>query len=124
MAMPRKLKNLNLFNDGNGWTGLGASVARHQLVVDGNAGDVLNVGGDWYLRNTVPVSGHFPVGSGDAFLAGMAVRTCLISWHQAHRLKLMALMAWLICVKTSSATFCASLAVLVWHRWCLWRAVH
>ena len=33
------MADMNNFNDGSGWMGLGASVARHQLVVDGNAGD-------------------------------------------------------------------------------------
>jgi len=35
---------VNDFNDGNGWDGLGASVAKKQVVVDGDAGDQLIVG--------------------------------------------------------------------------------
>ena len=30
------MADMNQFNNGNGWTGLGATVQRHQLVIDGN----------------------------------------------------------------------------------------
>jgi hypothetical protein len=39
------MSGMNLFNSSKGWTGLGASEAVHQLVVDGNAGDALQLPG-------------------------------------------------------------------------------
>lgn len=39
------MAGFNLFNDSNGWTGLGSTVQRHQLVVDGTAADILNLKG-------------------------------------------------------------------------------
>ncbi len=57
----------NQFNTGNGWTAgtyaLGASENRYQVVVDGNAGDVLNIGsvsglpGWWSYAGTVSNTG-------------------------------------------------------------------
>jgi hypothetical protein len=41
------MAGMNLYNSGNGWTGLEARVSRHQLRVDGNAGDVLKLSIDW-----------------------------------------------------------------------------
>jgi hypothetical protein len=41
------MAGMNLFNSGNGWTGLAASVARHQLRVEGNSGDLLTLGAEW-----------------------------------------------------------------------------
>ncbi|MFI3154854.1 MAG: DUF4347 domain-containing protein [Methylococcaceae bacterium] len=35
------MSGMNQFNDGNGWTGAGASVGRHQLVIDGDGGDLI-----------------------------------------------------------------------------------
>jgi Ca2+-binding RTX toxin-like protein len=40
------MTGFNLFNDGDGWSGLGAIVNKHQLVVDGNHGDSVNLA-DW-----------------------------------------------------------------------------
>jgi hypothetical protein len=52
------MSGMNLFNSSNGWSGLGSSVARHQLVVDGGANDVLSVSGgaDWIAAGTVNAS--------------------------------------------------------------------
>ena len=49
------MTGMNLFNDGSGWSGLGATVARHQLVVDGNAGDLLTFASqaDWLYAGAV-----------------------------------------------------------------------
>ncbi len=44
------MSGMNLFNSGNGWTGLAASVAKHQIIVEGTAADtlVINAGnGVW-----------------------------------------------------------------------------
>jgi Ca2+-binding RTX toxin-like protein len=49
---------MNRFNDGNGWSGLGASVPRHQLVIDGNAGDAVVADGLWANSGTVSHAGH------------------------------------------------------------------
>ncbi|MGE0428809.1 MAG: beta strand repeat-containing protein [Hydrogenophaga sp.] len=49
------MAGMNQFNDDNGWTGLGTSVQRHQLVIDGDAGDVVNsfeAPGTWSLVGT------------------------------------------------------------------------
>jgi hypothetical protein len=46
---------VNDFNDGNGWVGLGTSVTKKQVVVDGNFGDQLFVGdvaGVWVAGGT------------------------------------------------------------------------
>lgn len=54
----RDMAGMNAYNDGNGWTGLGATVRKHQLVIDGNAGDSLQLtdfGG--YLK-TITVGGQ------------------------------------------------------------------
>jgi Ca2+-binding RTX toxin-like protein len=48
------MAGMNSFKDGNGWTGLGASVSLHQLVIDGDAGDsVALTGGVWAATDTV-----------------------------------------------------------------------
>jgi Ca2+-binding RTX toxin-like protein len=41
------MAGMNLFNDGNGWTGLGAAVAKHQLVVLGDIGDTVTTTDYW-----------------------------------------------------------------------------
>jgi len=41
------MADLNRFNSGNGWTGLTAAVNRHQVVVDGNAGDTVAFDTGW-----------------------------------------------------------------------------
>ncbi|MGE0100340.1 MAG: hypothetical protein AB7S86_18525, partial [Hydrogenophaga sp.] len=46
------------FNDGNGWTGLGASVQRHQLVIDGDAGDSVTSSGWTDTGGTVSYGGQ------------------------------------------------------------------
>ncbi|MBL0720273.1 FG-GAP repeat protein, partial [Piscinibacter sp. Jin2] len=48
----------NSFNSGTGWTGLGAAVNRHQLVVDGNAGDALRLGSGWNTSSTASLGGQ------------------------------------------------------------------
>lgn len=53
------MTGLNNFNSNNGWSGLASSVARHQLVVDGNTGDALVLGTGWVLQaGTVTNSGN------------------------------------------------------------------
>ena len=54
----RDMAGMNLFNDGNGWTGLGTTVAKHQLLVEGNAGDVINASGYWNAAGTITVNGQ------------------------------------------------------------------
>jgi hypothetical protein len=43
------MSSANLFNSGNGWTGLIAATTRQQLVIDGNAGDRVDlaINTDW-----------------------------------------------------------------------------
>jgi Bacterial Ig-like domain len=52
----------NQFNSGNGWVGLGASVAAEQLVIDGNASDTVRIAEltDWnqVSAGTVTNDGH------------------------------------------------------------------
>ncbi|WP_350309686.1 VCBS domain-containing protein [Aquariibacter lacus] len=48
----------NSFNSGTGWTGLGAAVNRHQLVVEGNAGDALRLGSGWNTSSTASLGGQ------------------------------------------------------------------
>ena len=53
------MSGLNNFNSGNGWTGLASSVNRHQVVVDGNADDVVNLSGAWVDSGTqASYNGH------------------------------------------------------------------
>jgi hypothetical protein len=53
------MAGMNSFNSGNGWTGLGAVEGRHQVVVDGNAGDKLTLtGGGWTDAGTATFNGH------------------------------------------------------------------
>jgi phenolic acid decarboxylase len=49
------LSGTNLFNDSNGWAGLGTTVQRHQLVVDGTSADTVKqvAGLDWTQDGTV-----------------------------------------------------------------------
>ena len=51
------MSGMNLFNNGSGWTGLGASVAKHQVVVDGDAGDTANLAGGWTDTGTTATYG-------------------------------------------------------------------
>ena len=54
------MAGMNLFNSGNGWSGLGAAVSRHQLVVDRNAGDALTLadGASWNYAGTAVNAGN------------------------------------------------------------------
>jgi len=52
------MADMNRFNDGNGWTGLGDGVARHQLVIDGDTGDVVIAAGLWTTAGTVSHASH------------------------------------------------------------------
>ncbi|MBK7674875.1 MAG: FG-GAP repeat protein [Candidatus Accumulibacter sp.] len=53
------MAGMNLFNNVNGWTSLGALVQKHQLVIDGNAGDEVQLSGLWTTAgSTVTNSGH------------------------------------------------------------------
>jgi hypothetical protein len=51
------MAGMNQFNSGKGWTGLAASVARHQLRVEGNAGDLVNLGTEWSRGGTAIYGG-------------------------------------------------------------------
>ncbi len=52
------MAGMNLFNTSNGWSGLGASVLKHQLVVDGHAGDSIElIGGTWARTGTATHNG-------------------------------------------------------------------
>jgi len=51
------ITGLNNFNSTNGWTGLGATVQRHQVVVDGNSGDALNLDSGWVLQGGTASNG-------------------------------------------------------------------
>ena len=46
----------NIFNSGNGWNALGAAVNRHQLVVDGDTGDVVVFDSGWVQQGTTVVN--------------------------------------------------------------------
>jgi hypothetical protein len=52
------MAGMNLYNSANGWTGLGAAAPYHQLLVKGDAGDVLNASGSWYNEGTVTQGGQ------------------------------------------------------------------
>ncbi|MFM9967368.1 MAG: putative Ig domain-containing protein, partial [Burkholderiales bacterium] len=54
------MAGINLFNNANGWDGLSAAVQRHQLVVDGNAGDTIVLGdlANWVEVGTVTNNGN------------------------------------------------------------------
>ncbi|WP_146100146.1 FG-GAP-like repeat-containing protein [Limnohabitans sp. TS-CS-82] len=52
------MAGMNTFNSSNGWTSLGATVQAHQLLVKGDAGDVLNAQGTWYNDGTVSQGGQ------------------------------------------------------------------
>jgi Ca2+-binding RTX toxin-like protein len=53
------MTGMNLFNDGNGWAGLGASVHKHQIVLDGDSGDNVELWGFWRsIGSTVSNSTH------------------------------------------------------------------
>ena len=52
------MAGMNLYNSANGWTSLGATVQAHQLVVNGDAGDVLNASGTWNDAGTITVGGQ------------------------------------------------------------------
>ncbi len=55
------MSEMNLFNSGNGWTGvLAAAEARHQVVITGDATDTVNLSGgvNWTNAGTVTNAGH------------------------------------------------------------------
>ncbi|MBK7674889.1 MAG: FG-GAP repeat protein [Candidatus Accumulibacter sp.] len=53
------MAGMNLFNNGNGWAGLGALVQKHQIVINGNSGDLATVNGSWTdAGSTVSNNGH------------------------------------------------------------------
>jgi hypothetical protein len=53
------MAGMNSFNSGNGWTGLAAIEGRHQVVIDGNAGDKVTIGGGgWTDAGTATWNGH------------------------------------------------------------------
>ncbi len=52
------MSGMNQFNNGNGWTGSGASVGRHQLVIDGDGGDLVsNVLSGWTAQGITVTNG-------------------------------------------------------------------
>jgi hypothetical protein len=54
-----QMSGTDLFNAGNGWTGLAGHVDRHQMVVDGGAGDTVQMGAGWQSTGTsVEHDGH------------------------------------------------------------------
>ncbi|PIT77757.1 Ig-like domain-containing protein [Limnohabitans sp. B9-3] len=71
------MAGMNLYNSGNGWTGLAASVARHQLLVEGDSGDVLTLGTEWSRGGTAICLGEnykiYNAGSGAQVLVHEAV---------------------------------------------------
>ena len=71
------MAGMNLFNSGNGWSGLAASVARHQLRVEGNTGDLLTLGEEWSRGGTATYGGVtyklYNAGSGAQVLVNAAV---------------------------------------------------
>jgi hypothetical protein len=79
------MAGMNVYNSGNGWTGLAASVARHQVRVDGDAGDKLNLGSEWgragtatYTRGSQTVSYTvYNAGSGAQLLVNTAMSVLL-----------------------------------------------
>jgi Ca2+-binding RTX toxin-like protein len=50
------MSGMNVFNDDNGWTGLGSMVAKHQLVVTGDSGSV-TPSNEWTLSSTPATDG-------------------------------------------------------------------
>lgn len=48
----------NVFNHGNGWSGLGGNVQQQQVVIDGNADDRVVAVGGWTLDDRVTNSGR------------------------------------------------------------------
>jgi len=52
------MTGMNQFNSGNGWSGLGATLSRHQLVIDGSSNDSVGVTGNWTNAGTAVNNGH------------------------------------------------------------------
>lgn len=71
------MAGMNLFNSGNGWTGLTASVARHQVRIEGNTGDLLKLGEGWSRGGSATYNGLtyklYNAGSGAQVLVNAAV---------------------------------------------------
>ncbi len=52
------MAGMNQFNSSNGWSGLGTAVLKHQLVIDGHAGDsIALIGGAWTRTGTATHDG-------------------------------------------------------------------
>jgi hypothetical protein len=51
------MSGMNLFNSSNGWTGLSAAVAKHQLLVTGGANDQLELTANWTAEGTQVTDG-------------------------------------------------------------------
>lgn len=72
------MSGMNQFNNGNGWTGAGASVGRHQLVIDGDGGDLVsNVLSGWTAPGTTVTNGSnsYNVYNSTSTLAQLLINT-------------------------------------------------
>lgn len=52
------MSNRNVFNASNGWSSLGGSVTRYQLLIDGNTGDQVRIDAGWQNPGTASVGGN------------------------------------------------------------------
>jgi hypothetical protein len=54
------MAGMNSFNGGAGWSGLGATVSRHQVAIDGTAADTVRISGadGWSAAGSVSSGGH------------------------------------------------------------------
>ncbi len=70
------MADMNVFNSSNGWGSLGASSQNHQLLIEGEAGDVINASGDWLDDGTLDKGGQtYRIYSSATSLAQMLVDT-------------------------------------------------
>ncbi|TNC99974.1 MAG: hypothetical protein FD118_3517 [Rhodocyclaceae bacterium] len=69
------MAGMNSFNNGSGWAGLDAAVPMHQLVIDGNAGNVVTLTRYWTAGgSTVGDNGHtYTIYNADATAAQVLV---------------------------------------------------
>ncbi|MDK9704379.1 MAG: FG-GAP-like repeat-containing protein, partial [Sulfuritalea sp.] len=77
------MAGMNSFNNGNGWSGLGTTVSRHQLVVDGNAGDAVYFAdaGNWTQAGTVTNNAiTYSVFNHNSVAAQVLVPDVLLPW--------------------------------------------
>lgn len=53
------MTSMNVFNDASGWVGLGTTVQKHQLVIDGDAGDDVKLDDSlgWSMNGSISVGG-------------------------------------------------------------------